>query len=68
MSLRMIDFECSECGFRFEECVDTQVGIADPEKCPKCNNEAPMVMDIQTRIHREGNRYRDVSWSTWNVG
>jgi len=26
-----------------------------------------MIMDIDKRVHRPGNRYRDVSWSTWAI-
>jgi len=67
MSLRMIDFKCPSCGEEFEELVETNQGISDPENCPKCGTKAPMIMDIDKRIHRSGNRYRDVSWSTWSI-
>ncbi len=67
MPLRMIDFYCSSCELKFEETTETINGIAAPEKCPKCGKEAPMIMDFSTRVHRPGNRYRDVSWSTWNI-
>jgi len=67
MSLRMIDFQCSKCEHEFEELTEAKMGIAEPETCPKCGGQAPMIMDITKRVHRKGNRYRDVSWSTWSI-
>jgi putative FmdB family regulatory protein len=67
MALRMIDFKCDSCGHIFEELADATDGIAEPEECPKCGKEATMIMDISTRIHRQGNRYRDVSWIIWAI-
>jgi putative FmdB family regulatory protein len=63
----MIDFKCNSCSHEFEECVEAKNGLAAMEKCPKCGNRASMIMDINKRVHRNGNRYRDVSWSTWNI-
>lgn len=67
MSFRMIDFECTECKHQFEELTETENGLAKPEKCPKCKGKALMIMEIHKRVHRKGNRYRDVSWSTWSI-
>lgn len=70
MPWQMIDFKCSKCEHEFEELTKvSELGTReiDPEECPKCGAEAPMIMDIKKRIHRDGNRYRDVSWSTWSI-
>jgi hypothetical protein len=47
MGLRMITFECNECGHRFEELVNTVEGITkETLPCEFCDNgEASMVMD-----------------------
>ena len=63
----MIDFKCSKCEHEFEEISETTEGLAESETCPKCGAEAPMIMNIDKRVHRQGNRYRDVSWSTWSI-
>lgn len=68
MSWRMIDFECSECKHRFEDIADCVDGITKQLlPCPKCKHNSKMIMETNTRVHRKGNRYRDVSWSTWSI-
>ncbi len=67
MALRMIDFYCTNCKLEFEEIVFAENGIKEKEPCPKCGKNADMIMDIDKRVHRQGNRYRDVSWSTWAI-
>jgi putative FmdB family regulatory protein len=63
----MIDFKCDSCGNLFEELVEAVNGLSKAVDCPKCHVLASMVMDINKRVHRAGNRYRDVSWSTWSI-
>jgi hypothetical protein len=68
VALRMIDFECNECKYIFEELVEAKDGISSDMECLKCGHWASMIMDVNVRVHRNGNRYRDVSWSTWSIG
>lgn len=64
--LRMIIFECSKCG-TFEELVETKDGIK-PLACSDCGQEClPVKSNDIRQIHRSGNHYNHVSWSTWQV-
>lgn len=63
MAIRLKWFKCPECG-EFEEVCDLQ----DKEvECPKCKKMSPLLDDLVKQIHHPGYKYRDVSWSTWNV-
>jgi putative FmdB family regulatory protein len=67
MALRMIIFICEECGHEFEELVDTEDGKADPIPCEECGNDSHITTDFSQRVHRDGNKYRHVSWSLHSV-
>jgi len=66
-ALRMIDYKCGECGEEWEELVETVEGRGEPIPCNICGKKAIMIDEFDKMVHRDGNRYRDVSWSTWNI-
>jgi len=66
--LRMIIFVCPNCGQEQEELVETNENgnIQESILCTHCS--VSMIKgNFLSQIHREGAKYRHVSWSTWNA-
>jgi putative FmdB family regulatory protein len=59
-------FRCKECGYEFEELVNLPDELT--VKCEKCKSEANIDSNFIKKIHRDGAKYRNGSWSSWQAG
>jgi Zn finger protein HypA/HybF involved in hydrogenase expression len=67
MPLRMKWFECPKCDRQYEDIVELEDKVSS--ECPVCGQkDVPILEDYLKQIHRDGNKYKHVSWSLWQAG